>query len=89
MGTRADQQAPGATIVFMIEELDALSTKLAELATHVRAMKEENAQLRAQAAAATAELAGLRAKVTAATQRMDALLARLPQEDEPSVTKAK
>jgi uncharacterized protein (TIGR02449 family) len=73
----------------MLEELEALSTKLAELASHVRALKDENNRLRAQGAAATAELAGLRAKVTAATQRMDALLARLPQEDEPLDVKAK
>jgi len=73
----------------MLEELDTLSTKLAELATHVRALKDENTRLRAQSAAATAELAGLRAKVTAATQRMDALLARLPHEEETVDIKAK
>ena len=73
----------------MLEELDALSNKLAELATQVRTLKEENTRLRAQTAAATAELAGLRAKVTAATTRIDALLARLPQEDETADLKAK
>ena len=73
----------------MLEELDSLSNKLAELATHVRALKDENGRMRAQLAAATAELAGLRAKVTAATQRMDALLARLPHDDEPAEVKAK
>jgi len=73
----------------MLEELDALSAKLAELASHVRALKDDNTQLRAQAAAANAELAGLRAKVAAATQRMDALLARLPHEDEPADIKVK
>jgi uncharacterized protein (TIGR02449 family) len=73
----------------MLEELEALSHKLAELATHVRVLKDENMRLRAQAAAATAELAGLRAKVTAATQRMDALLARLPHEDEHAEFKSK
>jgi Tfp pilus assembly protein PilO len=73
----------------MLEELETLSTKLAELATHVRVLKDENAQLRAQSVAATAELANLRARVTAATQRMDALLVRLPQDDESAHAKAK
>ena len=73
----------------MLDELEVLSQKLAELATHVRALKDENMRLRAQATAATAELASLRAKVTAATQRMDALLARLPHEDEPADVKSK
>jgi len=86
---RIDLRSLGATIARMQEELDTLSTKLAELATHVRALKDENTRLRAQSAAATAELAGLRAKVTAATQRMDALLERLPHEDESVDIKAK
>jgi uncharacterized protein (TIGR02449 family) len=79
----------GATIVGMLDELDALSKKLAELASHVRALKDDNTQLRAQAASATAELASLRARINAATQRMDALLARLPGEDETAEVKAK
>ena len=79
----------GASIAFMMDELDSLSSKMAELATHVRALKDENIRVRAQLAAANAELAGLRAKVTAATQRMDALLARLPHDEEATDEKAK
>lgn len=71
----------------MLEELDALSAKLAELAVRMRALKEENKALRAQSAAAMMELAGMRDRVTVATQRIDALLARLPQEDESAAAR--
>lgn len=66
------------TIVRMLEELDALAAKLAELSGRVLALREENQQLRAQLAAAQAHLETVTARVDQATARIDALLDRFP-----------
>jgi uncharacterized protein (TIGR02449 family) len=65
----------------MLEELDALTAKLTELAERVRVLREENQRLRVQATSAASELSTLRERVTAATSRIDALLARLPRDE--------
>jgi predicted nucleic acid-binding Zn-ribbon protein len=64
----------------MQEELDALTTKLTELAGRVRALREENLQLRTQSQAASAELEQMRTRVASAMRRIDALIERLPAE---------
>jgi len=67
----------------MLEDLDALTAKMTELAGRVRSLREENQRLRTQLAGATVELDSLRARVTSATERIDALIARLPAEEMP------
>ena len=67
----------GDTIKFMLDELNSLGTKLAELAGRVRALREENHALRQQLATTKAELAETRGRVDSATRRIDALVERL------------
>lgn len=74
------QGGHGATMVRMVEELDALDAKMRELAAHVRQLREENQSLRRQLAASQAELAALNERVTAATRRLDTLIEELPGE---------
>lgn len=62
----------------MLEDLDALTSKMAELAGRMRALREENQRLRTQLATANVELDALRGRVAGAMERIDALLARLP-----------
>jgi chromosome segregation ATPase len=62
----------------MLEDLDALTTKLAELSGRMRALREENLRLRTQLATANVELDTLRGRVAGAMERIDALLSRLP-----------
>jgi chromosome segregation ATPase len=62
----------------MLEDLDALTTKLAELSGRMRALREENQRLRTQLATANVELDTLRGRVAGAMERIDALLSRLP-----------
>jgi len=62
----------------MLEDLDALTTKLAELSGRMRALREENLRLRTQLATANVELDTLRGRVAGAMERLDALLSRLP-----------
>jgi uncharacterized protein (TIGR02449 family) len=64
----------------MIEDLDALSGKLAELNLRIGQMRDENRRLRTELAQAVAERDALRARVAQATGKIDALLARLPAE---------
>jgi regulator of replication initiation timing len=62
----------------MLEELDALAAKLAELAGQMRNLRTENQELRSQLADSNVELGILRGRVSGATQRIDAMLGRLP-----------
>jgi chromosome segregation ATPase len=62
----------------MLEDFDALTAKMAELAGRLRALREENQRLRTQLATANVELDTLRGRVAGAMERIDALLARLP-----------
>ena len=62
----------------MLEDLDTLARKVAELAEMAQGLRTENQQLRAQLAAASAELETLRSRVAQATERLDAMLERLP-----------
>lgn len=64
----------------MLEELDALTAKLTELAGRVRSLREENQRLRAQILTASNELEQMRSRVANAMQRIDALIERLPGE---------
>ncbi|HUD27071.1 MAG TPA: hypothetical protein VMQ45_15390 [Burkholderiaceae bacterium] len=72
--------AAGATMVRMLEELDALDAKMRELAAHVRQLRDENQNLRRQLTASQLELATLNERVTAATRRLDTLIEELPAE---------
>lgn len=62
----------------MLEEFDALATKLRDLTAMVQTLRGENQHLRAQLVAASTELDAMRERVDTATQRLDALLERLP-----------
>jgi outer membrane murein-binding lipoprotein Lpp len=62
----------------MLEDLDALNAKMAELSGRMRALREENQRLRTQLATANVELDTLRGRVAGAMERIEALLARLP-----------
>jgi uncharacterized protein (TIGR02449 family) len=62
----------------MLDDLDALSGKLAELASRVRQLRAENQDLRAQLAAASGELDQMRDRVSQAMSRIDSLLGQLP-----------
>jgi septal ring factor EnvC (AmiA/AmiB activator) len=73
-------QPASATMVRMLEELDALDGKMRELAAHVRQLREENQQLRRQLADSQSELATLNDRVAAATRRLDTLIEELPGE---------
>jgi cell division protein ZapB len=64
----------------MLEELDALDSKMRELSAHVRQLRDENQVLRRQLAASQSELATLNERVAAATRRLDSLIEDLPGE---------
>ena len=68
----------------MLEDLDTLAHKVAELAQLAQALRIENQQLRAQLTAASAELEALRGRVEQATERLDAVLDRLPAPPPPA-----
>jgi chromosome segregation ATPase len=72
----------------MLEDLDALTTKLAELSGRMRALREENQRLRTQLATANVELDTLRGRVAGAMERIDALLSRLPPPTESAESAA-
>ena len=71
----------GDTISRMIEDLEALHAKLAELRSRVMHLREENQQLRQHLATSQSEASGLQARMGTALQRIDALLAQLPATD--------
>jgi cell division protein ZapA len=62
----------------MLDDLEALRSKLTELNARVRNLREENQQLRTQLSSAQTELESARGRVSVAVSRVDELLARLP-----------
>src|SRR5208282_4988104 len=64
----------------MLDQLDALTSRMQELVAHVRQLRAENHQLRTQLATSQSELAGLNERIAAATRRLDGLIERLPRE---------
>jgi chromosome segregation ATPase len=64
----------------MLEDFDALTDKLVELASRMSSLRAENQHLRARLADSDVELETLRRRIGGATERIDALLARLPLE---------
>jgi cell division septum initiation protein DivIVA len=67
----------------MLEDLDLLASRVAELARLVQSLRTENQQLRAQLATATRELDSMRARVDEASRRLDGLMDRLPASQTP------
>ena len=68
----------------MVNELNALESKIAQVASLCRALRAENAQLRQQLATAEVEKKGLTDRMDAARTRLEQLAAQLP-EAKPSV----
>ena len=68
----------------MVNELNALESKIAQVASLCRALRVENAQLRQQLATAEVEKKGLTDRMDAARTRLEQLAAQLP-EAKPSV----
>ena len=64
----------------MLDQLDALTSRMQDLVAHVRQLRDENHQLRTQLATSQTELAALNERIATATQRLDALIERLPRE---------
>ena len=64
----------------MVDQLDALTSRMHELVAHVRQLRDENHQLRTQLATSQTELAALNERIVTATRRPDALIERLPGE---------
>ena len=62
----------------MLDQLDALTSRMQELVAHVRQLRDENHQLRTQLATSQTELAALNERIVTATRRLDALIERLP-----------
>jgi chromosome segregation ATPase len=76
--SNAIRRQAGATIARMLDDLEALRSKLTELNARVRNLREENQQLRSQLSSAQTELESARGRVSVAVSRVDELLARLP-----------
>ena len=68
----------------MVNELNALESKIAQVASLCRALRVENAQLRQQLATAEVEKKGLTDRMDTARTRLEQLAAQLP-EAKPSV----
>ncbi|HXW66130.1 MAG TPA: hypothetical protein VEK74_13690 [Burkholderiaceae bacterium] len=64
----------------MLDQLDALTSRMHELVAHVRQLRDENHLLRTQLATSQSELAELNERIAAATRRLDDLIERLPRE---------
>ena len=64
----------------MLDQLDALTSRMQDLVAHVRQLRDENHQLRTQLATSQAELAELNERIATATRRLDDLIERLPRE---------
>ena len=68
----------------MVNELNALESKIAQVASLCRALRAENAQLRQQLATVEVDKKGLTDRMDAAKTRLEQLAAQLP-EAKPSV----
>ncbi|SPE20009.1 hypothetical protein SBBP1_110051 [Burkholderiales bacterium] len=64
----------------MLDQLDALTSRMQDLVAHVRQLRDENHMLRTQLATSQSELAELNERIATATKRLDALIERLPRE---------
>ena len=63
----------------MVNELNALESKLAQVASLCRALRVENAQLRQQLATAEVEKKGLTDRMDTARTRLEQLAMQLPE----------
>lgn len=63
----------------MVNELNALESKIAQVASLCRALRAENSQLRQQLAAAEAEKKGLEERMDTARNRLEQLAQQLPE----------
>ena len=68
----------------MVNELNALESKIAQVASLCRALRAENAQLRQQLATVEVDKKGLTDRMDAARTRLEQLASQLP-EAKPSV----
>ena len=63
----------------MVDELNALESKIAQVASLCRALRVENAQLRQQLATAEVEKKGLTDRMDTARTRLEQLAMQLPE----------
>ena len=63
----------------MVNELNALESKIAQVASLCRALRAENAQLRQQLATAEVEKKGLTDRMDTARTRLEQLAMQLPE----------
>ena len=63
----------------MVNELNALESKIAQVASLCRALRVENAQLRQQLATAEVEKKGLTDRIDTARTRLEQLAMQLPE----------
>ena len=63
----------------MVNELNALESKIAQVASLCRTLRDENSQLRLQLAAIEAEKKGLAERMDMARNRIDQLAQQLPE----------
>lgn len=63
----------------MVNELNALESKIAQVVSLCRALRAENAQLRQQLATAEVEKKGLTDRMDAARTRLEQLAMQLPE----------
>lgn len=64
----------------MLNELDALENKIAQVASFCRALQTENKLLRQRIAAVEAEKQGLAERMDSVRQRIEQLVQQLPEE---------
>ena len=65
----------------MEKDLDALSSKVAEMVVIVAKLRDENLQLRQQLATKSDENTRLSEKISDATTRLEAVLAKIPEKE--------
>ncbi|MBP8163001.1 MAG: hypothetical protein KAX89_05455 [Propionivibrio sp.] len=63
----------------MVNELNALESKIAQVASLCRTLRAENAQLRQQLAVAEVDKKGLTERMDAARARLEQLAGQLPE----------
>lgn len=68
----------------MVNELNALESKIVQVASLCRTLRAENIQLRQQLAAAEAERNGLAERMETARNRIEQLVRQLPETKTPA-----
>lgn len=68
----------------MVNELNALESKIVQVASLCRTLRAENTQLRQQLAAAEAERNGLVERMETARNRIEQLVRQLPETKTPA-----